>query len=255
MSRTSSLVVALALVPGALSAQTAGAQRPAPGLVPHVDLTATLTPGPEAGGFAPGATVLQVPLRAPQTVSGKLFTDPSPEEGGWKGLAKLLEAITPSADTSLPLTASEITGRISRMLDQGQNQQALEVIETRQAQYEAQGTVGTDVQLLFLRARALAALGRQQDAIAVYRHMTTLYPELPEPWNNLASEYVKQGNLDLAHDALTMALATSPNYGTAQANMGRVQLMLAQRSFQEAARLGVPGSNSKAKAAAAVLEN
>jgi tetratricopeptide (TPR) repeat protein len=248
-------VVALALIVGALSAQTAIAQRPAHGLIPHVDLTATLPAGLEAGSFAADATVTHVPLRRPRATDGKLFHDPPAVEGGWKGLAKLLEALTPSADTSLPLTASEITSRISRMLDQGQNQQALEIIEKREAQYEAQGTAGTDVQLLFLRARALAALGRHQDAIGVYRHMTTLYPELPEPWNNLASEYVKQEKLDLAQDALTMALSNNPNYGTAQANMGRVQLMLAQRSFQEAARLGVPGSKTKAQAAAAILDN
>ncbi|HUH60377.1 MAG TPA: tetratricopeptide repeat protein [Candidimonas sp.] len=255
MSRTFSPVVALALILGALCAQAAGAQQPAPGLIPHADLTATLKTGPEAGSFAPDANVLAIPLHAPSTAAGKLFNDAPPPEGGWKGLAKLLEAVTPGADTSVPLTASEITTRISRMLDQGQNQQALDVIEKREAQYEAQGTTGTDVQLLFLRGRALAALGRHQDAVAVYRNMTTLYPELPEPWNNLASEYVKQGKLELAHDALSMALANNPNYGTAQANMGRVQLMLAQRSFQEAARLGIAGSKRKAQAAQDILEN
>lgn len=184
----------------------------------------------------------------------KLFHDPAPEEGGWKGLARLLEALTPSIDTQIPLTSSQITARISAMLDQGQNQEALQIIEKRQAQLEEQGTVGTDVQLLFLHARALAAVGRNNEAIAGYRDMTTLYPELPEPWNNLASEYVKQGKIDLAYDALTMSLMANPHYATAKENLGQVQLMLAQRSFQEAARLGAgQAAGAKAAQAGAIL--
>src|SRR5690606_13417980 len=136
----------------------------------------------------------------------KLFNDAPPEEGGWKGLARLLQALTPNVDTSLPLTSAQITGRISNMLDRGQSQEALDIIEKRQAQLDTQGGIGTDVQLMFLHARALAALGRQSDAIDAYRNMTTVYPELPEPWNNLAAEYVKQGKLDMAYDALTMSL-------------------------------------------------
>src|SRR3546814_20991009 len=89
---------------------------------------------------------------------------------------------------------------------------------------------------MFLHGRALAALGHHDQAIDLYRKMTTLYPELPEPWNNLAAEYIKQGKLDMAHDALSMSLAANPQYGTAKANMGRVQLLLDQESFRETGR-------------------
>lgn len=184
----------------------------------------------------------------------KLFNDPRPAEGGWKGLANLLEALTPSADTDVPLTASQITTRISAMLDRGENLAALNIIEKREQQNKKQQSLGTDVQLMFLHARALSALGRHDQAIDIYRDMTTQYPELPEPWNNLAAEYVKQGKLEMAQDALTMALAANPNYGTAKANMGEVQLMLARQSFQGAAQLGVEGSQLKAKAATGILQ-
>src|SRR3546814_4795048 len=60
---------------------------------------------------------------------------------------------------------------------------ALEVIQKRTAQLEQQNSLGTDVQLMFLHGRALAALGHHDQAIDLYRKMTTLYPELPEPWN------------------------------------------------------------------------
>lgn len=184
----------------------------------------------------------------------KLFNDAPKKDGGWQGLANLLEALAPNADTSIPLTPSEITDRIAAMLDQGKNQDALNIIEKREAQRKASGAAGTDVQLLFLKGRALAALNRHDEAIATYRSMTVLFPELPEPWNNLASEYTKQGKLDMARDALQMALTADPNYATARANMGEVQLMLAQRSFHEAATLGSSSAHDKASEIKKVIE-
>lgn len=235
--------------------QVANAQTPAPGLVPQVDLNASVDAGPEQPRPDDIIQGLKVDTSPKQTAGGKekLFNDPKPEEGGWKGLARLLEALTPSIDTQAPLSASQITDRITSMLDQGQNQEALSIIEKRQAQLDERGALGTDVQLLFLQGRALAALGRNTEAIATYRNMTTLYPELPEPWNNLAAEYVKQGQLDMAYEALRMALVANPNYATAKENLGEVQLMLAQRSFQEAASLGASQAQSKAEQAGQIL--
>jgi tetratricopeptide (TPR) repeat protein len=184
----------------------------------------------------------------------KLFNDPPPKDGGWQGLANLLEALSPGADTTEPLTPSQITDRIATMLNQGKNQEALDIIEKRMAQRQAEGAIGTDVQLLFQKARALAALERHNDAIAVYREMTTLYPELPEPWNNLAAEYIKQGKLEMARDALAMALTADPNYATAKANMGQVQLMLAEQSFKSAAAQGIGSARSKAEKTKAILQ-
>lgn len=224
-------MLAVALFAG-LTLQASRAQAPAPGLQPNVDLTASLDHGPEP--FTPVYSVGASQLKPPSAANTKLFDDVRPEEGGWKGLARVLDALTPSVDTSIPLTASQITDRISAMLDRGQNQQALQVIEKRSAQVRQQGALGTDVQLLFLRGRALSALGRHEEAIKVYRDMTTLFPELPEPWNNLAAEYVRQGRLEMARDALGMALTADPHYAVALGNLGEVQLMLARQSFQQA---------------------
>lgn len=176
-----------------------------------------------------------------------LFNDPKPPEGGWDALANVLDKLTPSVDTSLPLSPSEITQRIRAMLDRGQNQEALDIIKKREAQRTAQGAIGTDVQLLFLEARALAALDRHPEAIQVYSTMTTLYPELPEPWNNLASEYVQQGNLDLAHDALRMALTANPGYAQARENLGLVLIMQAREALVQAGMAGRPSATNRAR--------
>ncbi|NLC35880.1 MAG: tetratricopeptide repeat protein [Alcaligenaceae bacterium] len=179
---------------------------------------------------------------APATLSQSdqyLFPGEKPEEKGWKDLARLLEALEPNVDTSIPLTPSQITDRIASMLDQGQAAEALEAIEKRKAQYaDAPDTLGNDVQLMFLNARALAALQRHEEAIAIYRDMTQKYPELPEPWNNLAAEYVKTGKLDMALQSLNMALQANPEYRDARSNLGRVQLLLAEESFRAAEQAG-----------------
>lgn len=188
-------------------------------------------------------------------LNARLFTDPAPPEGGWKAMAEVLDALTPSIDTSIPLTPSQITGRISAMLDAGRNTEALEVIEKRQAQRDAAGELGTDVQLLFLKGRALSALGQHNQAIALYQGMTQQFPELPEPWNNLAAEYVRQGKIDLAHDALTMALGINPKFGLAQNNMGKVLLMQAHRAYLKAAQLGAGGAASRASQIEPLLAN
>ncbi len=181
----------------------------------------------------------QVPATVPAPADTGLFPEERPEEKGWKGLARLLEALEPKVDTSIPLTPAQITDRISLMLDQGRAAEALEVIEKRKAQYAAHpNPLGNDVQLMFLNARALAALGRHEESIAIYRDMTAKYPELPEPWNNLAAEYVKTGRLDMAHQALEMALQVNPEYREARANLGRVLMLLAEESLRAA---GQPG--------------
>lgn len=190
-----------------------------------------------AAGIMASSALAQpaLPATTAPVPDDKLFTDAPPEEKGWKGLARLLEALEPKVDTSLPLTPSQITDRISAMLDKGQAAAALQVIEKRKAQYAARpDPIGDDVQLMFLHARALAALERHDEAIEIYRDMTARYPELPEPWNNLAAEYVKTGRLELARNALEMALHANPDYRDARANLGRVQLLLAEESFRAA---------------------
>lgn len=169
----------------------------------------------------------------------ELFPNERHVDKGWKGLAKMLESLEPEVDTSIPLTPSEITDRISAMLDQGRAEEALQVIEKRKAQYAARpDPLGEDVQLLFLNARALAALQRHDEAIVIYRDMTNRFPELPEPWNNLAAEYVKTGRLDMARHALEMALHANPQYADALRNLGRVQLLMAEESFRAAEQAG-----------------
>lgn len=174
------------------------------------------------------------PVYDPQTNE---FTEPAPPDGGWKALAELLQAASPSANTAIPLTPSQITNHIASMLDAGRAEDALALIVQRQAQRDAGHSLGTDVQLAYLRGRALAQLGRHREATEIWRGMTIDFPELPEPWNALAIEYVRMGQLERAREALQTALTIDPAFVPALENFGQVNQRLAEQAFARARSL------------------
>ena len=163
----------------------------------------------------------------------------APNPNLFPGLARALDHLKPSVDTSLPETPGQSAMRIQAMLDRGQNAEALADIDKFTQQDEAKrGRPGTNVQMLFLRGRALAQLGRRAEATAVYLDITERFPELPESWNNLATLQVADKQLELARDSLLQAVRNSPNYALARENLGLVYLALASRE------LGVAGPSA-----------
>jgi tetratricopeptide (TPR) repeat protein len=193
-----------------------------------------------------------MPSAVPSTAN-TVLGDKVPD-GGWDGLARLLEALAPSVDTSIPLSPTDISNRIDGLIRAGRLKEALQTVEARQAVEALRHTPGTDVQLMFLHARILAEMNRPAEAEAVYLQMTTRFPELPEPWNNLAALYVKRSELDQARRALEMAIMINPKYAIAQANLGDVQLNLALRAYQKASQAGVQGLAPKIKRLKDLLE-
>lgn len=152
-------------------------------------------------------------------------------------LARLLESLKPSVDTSLPESSRAGNERLETMLDQGRAEQALPQIEQRLEESRARQGGGEDVQALFLKARALDQLGRRQEAKDLYLGMTQRYPELPEPWNNLAALEVRDGRLEQAKMALDAAIRNDPAYAVARENLGDLYMMLAARSYNDALKL------------------
>lgn len=209
----------------------------ASGLQPHANLQARLPQGNPTALFAGGPVFSRV-LPAWQPDTAPLFNDPPAPEGGWDALASILNDLAPSIDTSLPPSPSDITRRLQTMIDAGRHQEALDIIQRREAQRLNEGAIGTDVQLIFQKGRALSGLGRHAQAIDIFHQLTTSYPELPEPWNNLALEYARQNRLDMAADALRMALTAHPGYTPARSNLGHIQLLMARETLTQAAQAG-----------------
>lgn len=94
-----------------------------------------------------------------------------------------------------------------------------------------------DPQMRFLRGVILTEQGKQAEAIAAFTQLTQEFPELPEPYNNLAALYAAQSQFDKARAALEMAIKLNPDYATAHENLGDVYVRLAGQSYGRAQQL------------------
>lgn len=106
-----------------------------------------------------------------------------------------------------------------------------------------------DPQARFLKGLALTELKRTQEAIQVFTGLTEDFPELPEPYNNLAVLYASQGNYDKAKSALELAIHTHPSYATAHENLGDVYAQLASRAYDRALQLDKGNTTAQSKLA------
>jgi tetratricopeptide (TPR) repeat protein len=94
-----------------------------------------------------------------------------------------------------------------------------------------------DAQMRFLKGVIQRDAGKSSDAIATFTKLTEDYPELPEPYNNLAVLYASQSQFDKARAALEMAIRTNPSYATAHENLGDVYAKLASQAYNKALQL------------------
>jgi tetratricopeptide (TPR) repeat protein len=89
----------------------------------------------------------------------------------------------------------------------------------------------------FLKGIILAEQKKPADAIKVFTELTFDYPELPEPYNNLAVLYAAQGDYDKARAALETAIRVYPSYAAAHENLGDIYAQMAGQAYDKAAKL------------------
>jgi tetratricopeptide (TPR) repeat protein len=94
-----------------------------------------------------------------------------------------------------------------------------------------------DPQMRFIKGVILTEQGKTGEAITTFQKLTEDYPELPEPYNNLAVLYAGQAQFDKARAALEMAIRTNPSYATAHENLGDVYAKLASQAYSRALQL------------------
>lgn len=94
-----------------------------------------------------------------------------------------------------------------------------------------------DVQARFKRAATLIQLGREREAMAAFQALIKRYPELPEPYNNLAYLHSRLGAYEAARSTLETALNANPSYALTQQNLGALYLQLAAQAYQRALAL------------------
>jgi len=95
-----------------------------------------------------------------------------------------------------------------------------------------------DAALRFQRAVMLTELQRTNEAVDALNKLIEDFPDLPEPYNNLAVLLAAQGRIDSARGLLETALRHDPNYAVAHENLGDVFIRLAQREFERAGANG-----------------
>lgn len=106
-----------------------------------------------------------------------------------------------------------------------------------------------DPQMRFLKSAVQSAAGQPTDAITTLTALTQEFPELPEPYNNLAVLYASENQYDKARTALEMAVRINPAYATAYENLGDVYAKLASQSYSKSLQLNANNSHASQKVA------
>jgi tetratricopeptide (TPR) repeat protein len=104
-----------------------------------------------------------------------------------------------------------------------------------------------DAQTRFLKGVILTEQGNTREAIDIFTRLTQDYPDLPEPYNNLAVIYASQGQYDKARAALEQSIRTHPSYATAYENLGDVYARLASQAYDKALQLDKTNSGAQTK--------
>lgn len=88
--------------------------------------------------------------------------------------------------------------------------------------------------LLFYKGVTEAKLNQIDNAIKTYNDLINKYPNLPEPYNNLAVIYAERQELDLAKDTLEKAIKTNSSYSVAHINLGDIYTQMATNAYNMA---------------------
>jgi tetratricopeptide (TPR) repeat protein len=131
--------------------------------------------------------------------------------------------------------ASEVSD-ISKLMRNGQYADALVKTDAVLAKHPR------DAQMRFVKGLILAEQNKSAEAIAIFSKLTEDFPDLPEPYNNLAVLYAANGQYDKARTTLDMAIRTNPTYATALENLGDIYAKLASQAYDKALQID-PGSN------------
>jgi tetratricopeptide (TPR) repeat protein len=129
----------------------------------------------------------------------------------------------------------------SQLFRQGRSAQALDKVNGYLA-----GNA-KDPQGRFLKGLILAEMDRSQDAIKTFNELIADYPELPEPYNNLAVLYASQEKYELAKSNLEKAIQANPTYATAYENLGDVYAKMASQAYGKAVQLEKSHSSAQTK--------
>ena len=129
----------------------------------------------------------------------------------------------------------------NKLFKQGQQEQALEKVDA------VLSAKPKDAQARFLKGLIFTEQGKTAEAIRIFSALTEDYPELPEPYNNLAVLYAGQGQYEKAKVALEAAIRTHPSYATAHENLGDIYAKMASQAYDRALQLDKSDASTATK--------
>lgn len=106
-----------------------------------------------------------------------------------------------------------------------------------------------DAQMRFNKGLILTEQKKVPDAIKIFSSLSEDYPDLPEPYNNLAVLYASQGQYEKAREALEAAIRTHPSYSTAHENLGDIYAKMASQAYGKALQLDKENAAAQTKLA------
>jgi tetratricopeptide (TPR) repeat protein len=104
-----------------------------------------------------------------------------------------------------------------------------------------------DARARFLKGLIFTEQNKVAEAIRIFTGLTEDYPELPEPYNNLAVLYAQQGQYDKARSALELSIRTHPSYATAHENLGDIYAKMASQAYDKALQLDKANTGAQTK--------
>lgn len=142
----------------------------------------------------------------------------------WRTASLALAALT-FASASLASTA---VTEVNQLMAQGKLTEAAALARAHLSRN------GNDVHMRFLQGVIATEQQKYDLAIEIFGALTRDFPNLPEPYNNLAVLYATQGQMQKAAQTLEQATRVNPGYATAYENLGDLYARMAGNAYAQA---------------------
>ena len=147
-----------------------------------------------------------------------------------------------------PVTKNAVPADVEKLVKAGKYPEAIDLINTRLKK------TPQNVQLRFLKARLQIEMKQYDQAKKTLIIITQQFPELPEPYNNLAAIAANENKWIEARDYLELALKLRPSYTVASANLGEVYVRLGAKAYEDASKSALLNQRQYSNKAKALMD-
>ena len=147
-----------------------------------------------------------------------------------------------------PVTKNAVPSDVEKLVKARKYQDAVNLINTHLKK------TPRNVQLRFVKARLQIEMRQFDQAKKTLIEITQQFPELAEPYNNLAALAANQGKWIEARDYLELALKLRPSYAIASANLGEVYIRLGSQAYDDAAKYALLNQRQYSNRSKALLD-